>query len=379
MEIIFGILFGCLCGIFLGLAPGFNIGLAYIGAVTLPVEPRFAVGTIMGIEITYSALSHLNLLNSKHRDDLDDHVKIANKEELCLTSINGYMFSKILLTWTLAFVIFTGPNSLDLGKFTQEASLVIAVTLWIIMLQKSKHWKIATIALIGFSLLTIFTVELPIKQPMFILVSALYSSNLINNVRYKQEKIVLNNIKAPSDLQLEGMFAGFISGLLWGLPTSAFCSAMKSVKKERANTTVNRKAVADGATSVVGITLLMASGSAKTAAASSAATFNIQFHYTEIIILLIVQLGLSLLIYWNWRSLMQVYAWINNHTPHFFHILTVIITVISLTIMSNGYFWLIALTALMLNKLIKQAEAPKELSLVCISILPVLAILSKAF
>ena len=72
---------------------------------------------------------------------------------------------------------------------------------------------------------------------------------------------------------------------------------------------------------------------------------------------------------------MITYAAIHNNTPHLIKQVSVVGTVTSLVIVSNGMFLLTSLSALMLRKMTKLAEAPRELSLSPIGILPLVSIL----
>ena len=377
MEIITGLLVGSLCGVILGLVPGFNIGIAFLGAASLP-EPRFAIGLIIGIDVTSSSIKQLSLLNSRNREDLDDSItKYENKEKLCIASIFSYTFIKIMLSIAVAFILLmAGKNIVNLGEEGKLLSLFLGISTWLAILLKSKHWKLALIAAIGFSLLAIFTVEIStIKQPMFIIVSGIFSANLINQARYQPEKIVLTNTSNPGALRLEGIASGFLSGFLWGLPTNAVCSLLKDEKGECPLDTVSRSAIADATVSVIGLALLMSLNSAKSAAASSAQSLQIEFHPNEISGVLIVSAITTAIIYQLWNPIMHIYTGIHNNTPLIVNRVNVIATVGILVIMSNGWFLVISLMALMLNKLIKIAEAPKELSLICLAILPIISII----
>jgi hypothetical protein len=50
--------------------------------------------------------------------------------------------------------------------------------------------------------------------------------------------------------------------------------------------------------------------------------------------------------------------------------LTILSTVVSLTVLSSGWFFVTSLISLMLRKIINIAEAPRELSLSPLGILP---------
>jgi hypothetical protein len=214
---------------------------------------------------------------------------------------------------------------------------------------------------------------------MFVIASSLFSVNLINTFRYKPEQIKLTNDDCYCNTKgkgwntiIEGSIAGIASAFLWGLPTNAVCRLFED--NDAAEIKVSRHAVADAVASIGGITILLTTGGARSAAASSAAAFNENFHHTEVAVILFIITILTGIIGYNWNTIMEVYSAIHNKTPHLISKITVIGTVIALMVMSHGLFIITALICLMINKWTKVAEAPRELSLSSIGVLPILSL-----
>ncbi|MEH2280968.1 MAG: hypothetical protein V7K90_06430 [Nostoc sp.] len=378
MELIIGILVGSVLGILLSFIPGFNIGFALISASVIP-NPRFAVGLIIGVDVVTSSFKHLSLLHSKHREDLNEDITNANnKQNLCVESAYEYFFVKILFGLAACGMIFIHGNSiLDIGNKTiAMLGFGGAIILWGGLIQLAKHKWVAIIAFLAYCSFSWIAKDLYIQQSMFVIACSLFSANLINSFRYKPEEIKLTNekysTKSTWNQIVEGSIAGIASAFLWGLPTNAVCRLFED--EESTELKVGRHAVADGVASIGGIAILLTTGGARSAAASSAASFNEHFHYSEVVVILFIVVVLTGVIAHNWESIMQMYTAIHNKTPHLVTKLTVVLTVIALIIMSNGLFLVTSLICLMINKWTKIAEAPRELSLSTLGILPIIGL-----
>lgn len=377
MELVIGIFIGSILGIFFSLIPGFNIGFAWLAAPMLPGEPRFAIGLIIGVDLTTSTLRHLNLLNSNYRDDLDEDITSnTNKQQLCTESFFSYYMTKIVIGGTSIFMMLVGAlDSYHWGGETRRLTLIVGVAIWIGIIQMATHWKLATLAFLIYGIFSLLTVKLPIQQPMFVLASSLFSANFINEIRFKPEKIKLTELDfSKVGYEANGIIAGAISGMLWGLPTSVVCKILET-DLDTPEKKVSRSAVADATASCIGLTLLMGFSGSRSAANQAAASFKEVFHSQEIAFVFVIIIILTQIIYSLWQPIMSVYATIHNSTPHFVKQLSVVGTVTSLVLFSNGMFLLTSLSALMLSKITKIAEAPRELSLCPIGILPLVSII----
>ena len=377
MELVIGIITGSILGIFFSLIPGFNMGFAWLAAPMLPGEPRFVVGLIIGIDLTTSSLKHLHLLHSKHRDDLDEDItNSTNKQQLCTESFFSYYMTKIVVGGATILMMLIGAlDTFEWGIYTRTLTVIVGVAIWLTIIQMSRHWKIATIAFIMYGVFSLLTVKLPISQPMFVLASSLFSANFINEIRFKPEKIKLTELDfSKVGYEANGIIAGAISGMLWGLPTSVVCKILETGLDTPA-TKVSKSAVAEATASCIGLTLLMGFSGSRSAANQAAASFKEVFHSQEIAFVFVIIIMITQVIYSLWQPIMVTYAAIHNHTPHFIKQVSVLGTVTSLVVFSNGMFLLTSLSALMLSKITKIAEAPKELSLSPIGILPLVSII----
>ena len=380
MELIIGIIVGSILGIFFSLIPGFNIGFAWLAAPFLPGEARFVIGLIIGVDLTTSSLKHLHLLHSKHMDDLDEDItNSTDKQQLFTTSFFNYYMTKIVVSIATIFMMLVGAlDTFDWGIHTRTLTVVVGVTIWIAIIQMSKHWKIATIAFALYGVFSLLTVKLPITQPMFVLASSLFSANFINEIRFKPEKIKLTKLDFSANSEampfIPGIIAGAISGMLWGLPTSVVCK-IQETDTDTPSIKVSRTAIADATASCIGLTLLMGFSGSRSAANQAAASFKEVFHSQEIAFVFVIIIILTQVVYSLWQPIMSVYGNIHNNTHHFIKQLSVVGTVVSLVIFSNGMFLLTSLSALMLSKMTKIAEAPRELSLSPMGILPLVIIL----
>lgn len=369
MELVIGLIVGLVLGILCSLIPNFNIGLGYLMVPLIPA-PRFAIGLVIGVDIVSSSLKHLSLLHSKHREDLDENItQDTNKNELMYSSMFSYQLVKTGWLSALGFAILTqGTKILDI-ELVRQLSVCLGIGLWVLLIYASKHWKVATISFFFYVVFSLVVIELPIKQPILVLASSLFSVNLINEFRYKPERIENADYHDPKEFRLEGIWAGLLSGFLWGLPTNAVCRLLQE-ENESASCTVSRHAVADAVASATGLAILLTLGGSRTASASSIAEFKEVFGNAECFWLLTTLSAFNFILLLWWQDIVKLYVSIHNKTPHFAIRLTILLTIVSLTILSNGWFFVTALIALMLRKITSIAEAPRELSLSPISILP---------
>lgn len=375
MELLIGIAIGSILGIFISFIPGFNMGFAWLAAPIIP-NARFAIGLIIGVDLSTSSLKHLHLLHSKNRDDLDEDITAnTNKQQLCQESFFSYYMTKVVVGLGLMIsLLMFGSDELRLEE-VRHLTLFVSLSIWTYLIQQAKHWKVALIAFIGYGVFSLLTIQLPIQQPMLVLASSLFSANFINEIRYKSEKISLVEIDFTKvGYQINGMIAGAISGFLWGLPTSVVCKMLET-ETDTPESKVSRVAVADAFSSCIGLALLMAFGGSRSAANQAASSFKENFHSSEIAFVMFITVVIIQIIYCLWKPLMSIYVTIHNNTPHFIRQLSIVGTVTSLVIFSNGMFLVTSLIALMLNKINKIAEAPRELSLSPIGILPLVNII----
>ncbi len=372
--LLIGILLGSLLGIVLGLIPSFNSGFVLIFASSLG-DPYFAVGLILGIDATASIMKHLSMLNSS-LEDMEENKLYKSDPSLILTALTSGMTGKFIASFVgIGLLIFLQGSSLKLDGMGRALCIGLILGIWVILLIKSKGKELAIISLVTSGLLAILATNLPINQPMFILTSCLFSSSLIKSGLENQPKIKDPHITSfHTGVEIaSGFFAGALSSVLWGLPTSVVCKAIEE-EEDKPHTIISRKAFADGVSSTLGLTILLAIKGSRSAAAQSISSLNIEFNDVESIGIILTSFSLSLVGYLMFNNIMELYIAIYNLTPTFFNKGLVVVTFCMLMWLSNGWCIPLILASLLLNKLIKLAEAPKELNLGAISVLPIIAL-----
>lgn len=371
--LIFGILIGAIAGVVLGLIPGFNIGFSFLFAITLP-DPYFAVGLILGIDSTSSIMKHLNLLNA----DIDEDENRLTKQDnsLIYTSLVSSMSGKFLGSFvSVGLIIFLGDSVLKLDGLVRALSLCMIMFVWGMLIWRSKDKFLALIALAGSALIAILCSNLPINQPMFVLTSCMFSTYTLRGLVEANSKIRIKSINQyHNGVEIaQGFFAGALSSVLWGLPTSVICKSMEE-DFDKPHNLISRKAFADGVNAVLGLTIFLTVGGYKIALASNLSRLNLQFNSTESVGIVIISLALSLLGYILFNPMLAMYLSIQNWMPGIINKGIIVLTLATILILSK--FWAIALipTCLMLQNLIRLANAPKEVALGALSILPLLAL-----
>ncbi|MCC5668853.1 hypothetical protein LC653_34620 [Nostoc sp. CHAB 5784] len=203
----------------------------------------------------------------------------------------------------------------------------------------------------------------------------MFSSNLLKTFTEKEvyiKKPQINTFHNGVEIA-QGFFAGCLSSIMWGLPTSVVCKAIEE-DYDKPHTIISRKAFADGVRGVLGLTIFLTIQGSKSALASNLTSLNVKFNDVENIGIIGVSFSLSLIAYLIFNSIMDIYIAVYNVMPSLFNKGILIITFITLIYMSDGWCIPLLFASLLLNKIIKLADAPKELNLGAISILPMMAL-----
>lgn len=372
---ILGILIGSVLGIILGLVPGFNIGFVFLFSLTIP-DPEFACGLIIGIDATSASVKALNILSGVNEEELPDGVsKVDDKVNLAWCNIVNYTTGKILGCFLGAVLLFyVGESSFKIELFHKGLAIGYSLIIWGALINQSKNKKLAGIISVIIITVTLLTIQLniPSNMSMFVLVSAMFVGGSLKNLKKTKIKVSKTETKEVTQ-NPRGILAGMLSAFLWGLPVSAVCKGLKE-EKDSIQSEVAMNSVANGISSAVGLTILMVTGGARSAAATSAATLDIQFNMLETIGILGISALLSVVAYLLFEDIMKIYILIYNCVPSVLNIVIVIGSISYLTYVSSGWFIVLGITSLLIQKLIRLAEAPKELSLIAISILPLISI-----
>ncbi|MEH1960915.1 MAG: hypothetical protein V7L05_13730 [Nostoc sp.] len=372
--LLIGIALGSLLGIILGLVPSFNIGFAYLFATTLK-DPYFAVGLIIGVDSTSSIMKHLSMLNSSSEEDASELYK--TDASLILTSLASGMSGKFIGSAVgIGLIIFLQGSEMKLDGLGKCLSIFLILAVWLILAGfKSKNPKLAIASLVASCLLALVATNLPINQPMFVLTSCMFSSTLFKTLTEKQDKLkdpYITSFHEGVEI-VSGFFAGALCSILWGLPTSVVCKAVEE-DYDKPHTIISRKAFADGVTSSLGLTIFLVLQGNKNALASNLGSLHIQFNDVENVGIIATSLSLSFVGYLMFNNIMDLHIKIYNIMPNVINKFILALIFITLIYLSNG--WCIPLlgTSLLLNKLIRLAEAPKELNLGALAILPMMTL-----
>lgn len=371
--LIIGILLGSVLGIILSLVPGFDLGFVFLIVTSSSSNnPQFGIGLILGIEATECIMNHLNMLSSNDSKDKDE------KDSLLYTSLLNSIAGKFFGCFVgICLIIFLQNNDLKLEGFTKGLPIVINIGIWIIFItEKSKNKKLATITLISAGLLTFLSSNLEIKESIFTLLSCLFADRLLKSIKENTKKITLSTptiINYHTGIEiLSGFFNGALAAFLWGLPTSVL-SAVTKEDNDKPHKTVGKKSFAKSVRSALGLTLILTITSSKGMLGHSISGFHTSFNQVEAIGILGVSFSLSLIGYLLFDRILPVYISIYNFIPNNLINKTITIgTIITIFIMSHGWCIPMGLAGLMLTKLNKAADAPRELSLSALAIIPII-------
>lgn len=236
IENLLAILLGVTAGIFTGLVPGIHINL--VSVLVLSLSPFLLNYTsllslcvfIISMSVTHTFLDFIpSVFIGAPSDDtilsiLPGHkmlLKGKSREAIYLTLIGSFFSLLLALSLIPILVKFTSFIYLLIQEYIGFLLLLVVIY----MILKDKNKKVNFLVYILSSLLGILTFSLPLKQPLFPLLSGLFGlSILINslsdkiNIPKQDEKIDLNLDKKESAYAVAaatftGMLAAFFPGL----------------------------------------------------------------------------------------------------------------------------------------------------------------------
>jgi putative membrane protein len=247
IAIIIGTLFGCITGI----CPGIHINLLSILILSLsPLLLQYTSPVILAIIIISMAITHTFL------DSLPSIFLGAPDSDMALSVLPGHRmllqglgYEAVVLTvmgslLAVLVVIFISPILVPLvSKFYPIIKnyiphiLILASTFLIIKERKSKTWALIVYLLAG--VLGIITLNLPLKQPLFPLLSGLFGTSiltisLIQKTKIPKQIITKTEIsnKETAKSLTKGFFASALCGLLPGLGAAQAAIIASSVERK---------------------------------------------------------------------------------------------------------------------------------------------------
>lgn len=383
---VIGLVLGLIFGIITSILPGISGVITFLFITASGIDPQISLGFLIGSDCIQGALKQISICNPIGRvDDIytNQAVTSFNKEEskrMASLAVMIYSLVKLIgLALGIILFILGGSKFLNVGIYFQLIALIIAALMWSKLIWNSKY-KLYTLIIIISGAFLGWLVTKTTTNAMLITSSALIglpqAIELVTHQIKKKDQQSYEYYQKESDVEktidLSAAFAGILSTLFYALPISALIEAFDN--QEDSEKKIIQSAAADGASSSLGLMMVMSTGSARSAIASNIAitmpSFNI---FSSIGILLLVAL-LTFAIF-QMSPLLIDYLGSKSFNPKLIGLFSLSITTGLIIFMSSFIGAALIAVGILLNKVIKETESPVSCSLVPVSCVPLFSLI----
>jgi len=232
LEILLAILIGCLLGIITGLTPGVHINLVSVVILSLsPFLSQYVSLLTLSIVIISMSVTHtfLDALPSIFLGAPDSGMELSvlpghklllegrGYEAVVLTAI-GSLFAVVMM---VAFAPLGIPFINYIYPIIQKYIPYILIFFSLLLIyreSRSKYFALIIFLLSG--VLGIITLNLPLSQPLFPLLSGLFGTSILLTSIYQKTKVPkqrVTEVKLSNKDLAKSMGSGFIASFLLGL------------------------------------------------------------------------------------------------------------------------------------------------------------------
>ena len=251
LEILIAILIGCFLGIITGLTPGIHINLVAVIILSLtPLLSQYVSILTLAVAIITMSITHtfLDALPSIFLGAPDSGLELSvlpghklllegrGYEAVVLTAI-GSLFAVIMM---VAFAPIGLPFIKFIYPLIQKYIPYILIFFSILLIYKERKSRmLALIVYLLAGVLGIITLNLPLSQPLFPLLTGLFGTSILLMSILKKTKIPKQKItevklkkKEITKSMSAGFIASFLTGLLPGLGASQAAIIATSAQKK---------------------------------------------------------------------------------------------------------------------------------------------------
>lgn len=250
IEIIIAILLGCIAGTITGITPGVHLNLVSVLIISsASFLLSITTGTIVSVFIIAMSILHTftNAIPAIFLGAPEESTALAvlpghslllegrGYEAVKLTLIGG-LLGLICVILLLPLLIFVVPKIYSTIS-NYIAFILIFISLYLILRDKLKFWAFSIFILSG--ILGILTLNLPIKNPLFPLLSGLFGTSTIllslkDKVNIPEQEIKCDPLpkKEITKAVGSGLFASILCGLLPGIGSAQAAIVASSFSKE---------------------------------------------------------------------------------------------------------------------------------------------------
>ncbi|MBS3163490.1 tripartite tricarboxylate transporter permease [Candidatus Woesearchaeota archaeon] len=250
IEIIIAILLGCIAGTITGITPGVHLNLVSVLIISsASFLLSVTTGTMVSVFIIAMSILHTftNAIPAVFLGAPEESTALAvlpghslllegrGYEAVKLTLIGG-LLGLIFVVLVLPLLIFIVPRVYS-AISDYIAFILIFISAYLILRDKLKFWAFAIFMLAG--IFGILTLNLPIKNPLFPLLSGLFGTSTIllslkDKVNIPEQEIKCDDIpkKEITKAVGSGLFASILCGLLPGIGSAQAAIVASSFSKE---------------------------------------------------------------------------------------------------------------------------------------------------
>ena len=378
------IILGIIAGIFFGLIPGLNLGFFFLLAYNRAynTHPEFLFYFFLISAITGSIVNYITLLtpvaNSNepaYLNSMSDLIRQGLGIQAVYQAIFSYV-SGLALTLIIAVYITVSGETYWLKTALNyiPLSALIAIFCYGILILKSPKpiWAVLIIVVVGFSGFLILD-KFPVNS-MFILSTAIFGCGLGSTVKSSSLPPQIEPDLNIANWNVIYFLVGIFSGWLIGLPTSALCSVFSEEEDDELVNIAN-VALAQGSASGISLLLILTNSGARDTLSTYLDYLNYSFTPSNSIFLFISILFLIAFVLKLIDPLINIYvSIINIVNPQGIKFFVLALNTASLIYFVGPAALLLILLGISIGNIIQQAQINKGLSLISISLIPIVSL-----
>lgn len=366
MAMIAGLLIGAL-GI---LIPGANIGMFFLIASSW--DPHVAVPFILGAEISFGCFSCLNVINPSA---LGEGTKTTNAIALLIKSgmgrvvfnhaLYGHILGKMICITPCILLVYLLPE-IDTNA-VKAVSVLVVIGAWMIFCSESEKPIVNLIAVVILGGVGTVMSKWGGASPMFTLASLMYGIPSFFRGKSERVKLGKGGIYERS-FRFEYVLVGLMSSFWWGLPNSL----LNSLDQEKPINQVTKTFCSSASSSLLGLALLVSGSGMRSAAADTVGTLY-SFNKEEGITWIVISVLVSILVFSEGEYLLELYTkLVNSKVVLAINYLMIGVSLVFISVISDTNILALLLVSLSVQGLVKTLRLKQEITLACISLIPVL-------
>lgn len=349
--------------------PGANIGVFFL--ILSRLDPEIAVPAILLAEVTFNTFKVLNVLNVPflEGDKTTSVVKLLKAGGGFLaynSAIQGQLIARLALVVPCIALLYLTPEIPS--NMLQGLSAIVVTMVWIEFSKGDKFLTNIVVVLLLGALGTVIS-RWGGESPMFTLAFITYSLPQYFSREDVKVKINWNDGITEDGFSLDFVTIGVFSTMWWGLPSSL----LSGLQEEPPVRQIVKAYACETSASMMSLTMLMNSSGMRSASADTVGKLVDSFTISEGVSWILISVVFSFILL-NWKNeILKIYLLLVD--MQLIKVLNLASIALVLVVVNNAAS--VNLLVLLgigtcLHFLIKELDLKPEITLACISLIPIL-------